>query len=77
MRGLIALPERAAPTEFRLGQRDLMLTLITCAAGFGLNERTPPHAVTGPGAADTPGSSAQLAIAAAHTQVIKNPLELR
>jgi hypothetical protein len=59
------------------GQRDLTVTRITRTEAFELDDCTPLHAVTGRGAADTPGSSAQLTTAAVHTQAATNAPDQR
>jgi hypothetical protein len=58
-------------------QRDLTVTRITPADAFELDDCTPLHAVTGRGAADTPGSSTQLTSAAVHTQAATNTPDQR
>lgn len=58
-------------------QRDLTVTLITRTDAFELDDCTPVHAVTGRGAADTPGSSTQLTTAAVHTQAATNAPDQR
>jgi hypothetical protein len=58
-------------------QRDLTVTRITRTDAFELDDCTSVHAVTGRGAADTPGSSTQATTAAMHTQAATNAPDQR
>src|ERR1017187_4576557 len=58
-------------------QRDLTVTRITPADPFELDDCTLLHAVTGRGAADTPGSSTQLTTPAVHTHAATNAPDQR
>ena len=75
VQGRIALPRprlNSLPS-----QRGLTVTRITLADAFELDDCTLLHAVTGRGAADTPGSSTQLTTAAVHTHAATNAPDQR